>query len=218
MRILILIVAALVIIACNKEKTITKARGIVVNSGTGRPIEGVKVVMQDGISGSSSPVMGDGNTTGSKKTVEYITKADGMFSLELEGEAPFIWAEKDSYRFVNLKGAYEISSLQAGSDNNLKLNMDANSYFNPIYKGMNCINSDTICYGEDKSIPSLYLLRNNVKGFGNGPHGGGGKGLLARGDHYYPFWIKYQIQGIWHERIDSVYISSFTTYTDTIYY
>jgi hypothetical protein len=46
----------------------------------------------------------------------------------------------------------------------------------------------------------------------------GGTGLYADGDFYYPYWMKYQIRGVWQQKIDSVFIKSFTTYTDTIYY
>lgn len=46
----------------------------------------------------------------------------------------------------------------------------------------------------------------------------GGKGLYANGDFYYHYWMKYQVHGVWKERLDSVFIKSFTTYTDTIFY
>ncbi|HON53193.1 MAG TPA: hypothetical protein P5243_11105 [Bacteroidales bacterium] len=57
--------------------------------------------------------------------------------------------------------------------------------------------------------------------YGNGPHkfSATGVGLLARGDFYYPYGIIWQENGVWQTgRIDSVYIKSFETYTDTIYY
>jgi hypothetical protein len=44
-------------------------------------------------------------------------------------------------------------------------------------------------------------------------------GLLARGDLYYPYGIIWQEHGIWQKgKIDSVFIKSFETYRDTIYY
>jgi len=42
--------------------------------------------------------------------------------------------------------------------------------------------------------------------------------MLVIGDFFNPYWIKYQIDGQWKEKIDSVYVKSFETFTDTIYY
>ena len=47
------------------------------------------------------------------------------------------------------------------------------------------------------------------------------KGDLVRGDKFLSYKLEYTRNGdtdIWHELTDSVYVKSFETYRDTIYY
>jgi hypothetical protein len=48
--------------------------------------------------------------------------------------------------------------------------------------------------------------------------GGGRDGSLIRGDLYYRYGINYTKNGVWHVKVDSVYVKAFETFTDTIYY
>lgn len=100
--------------------------------------------MQDGV-GNTSGLLGNTNTTGTGATQQMTTGVDGKFSFTFEGEAPVIWVEKEQYRFLNKRGAYEIQFLSPGKTNDsLILTMDAYAWFNPILKGSNCINTDSV--------------------------------------------------------------------------
>jgi hypothetical protein len=219
-HILFLITAA-VVLGCKKKTPITHVSGIVVNIGTKQPVTGALVVIQDGVGNNTGGLFPGSSNVGSGATQQITTGANGHFNFDFQGEAPFIWVEKEQYRFVNPNGAFEIYSLSAGKTyTNLQLTLVAYAWFNPILKGHNCVSTDIVwIVGGSSLIPPMgggYLTFN-----GNGPtkFSEAGRGLLASGDWYYPYGIKWQEHGVWQAgRIDSVYIKSFTTYTDTIYY
>jgi hypothetical protein len=208
----------LVLLSCKKEYT-TTVIGTVINSGSRQPIDSVLVVLQDGIAGDG--FLGDGKTTGNGSTTSTYTDASGRFKITLEGESPFFYAKKSRYNFVNPRdGSHEITGLGKGGNYDFTVEMDAEAHFNPNIKGINSVFSDSVFIDSGVTIPSMYILSNMVVLFGNGPHKFCNKceGLFAKGDHFYSYWMKYQIKGIWKQKIDSVYIKSFTTFTDTIYY
>jgi len=224
MRYIYLLICLLAFVGCkNKKQIITHVNGTVVNTGTKQPIAGILVVIQDGVGNNTGGLFTGSSNVGTGASLQLTTGTDGRFSFTFQGEAPVIWAEHDQYRFLNPNGAYEIYPLVAGRDyTNLQLTMDAYAWFNPILKGHNGINTDTVLIiGGDHYIPKAKGGGGYLTFYGNGPNlfAEGLKGLLARGDFYYPYGIKWQEHGVWQAgRIDSVYIKSFTTYTDTIYY
>ena len=178
--------------------------------------------MQDGVGSGGGWVYTSGSkTVGTGATQQITTGVDGKFNFTFKGEAPVIWAEKEQYNFVNPNGAEEIYFLTTGKEyNNLLLTMDAYAWFNPILKGHNSISTDEVwIVGGSRLIPPQgggYFRYS-----GNGPikFGYSGEGLLAAGDFFYPYGIKWQEHGVWQSgRVDSVYIKSFTTYSDTIFY
>jgi len=221
MRYIYCILCLLAFVGCkNKKQTITHVSGTVVNTGTKQPISGILVVMQDGVGNNTGGLFTGSSNVGTGATLQLTTGADGRFSFTFQGEAPVIWAEHDQYRFLNPNGAYEIYTLAAGRDyTNLQLTMDAYAWFDPILKGHNCILTDSVLIlGGDHYIPKAKGGGGYFTFRGNGPNGGG-YALIARGDFYYPYGIKWQEHGVWQAgRIDSVFIKSFTTYTDTIFY
>lgn len=206
------------LLSCKKEIPVTHVSGIVVNSGTNKPIDSVEVRIQDGM--LSDNLSGGKTYTGSGAIQKYITSSDGKFEFNFKANNPYILASKKQYRFRNPNGAYEIYELLPGNTYNLSLQLDAYAFFNPVCKGVNCLISDTFILDLGNKIPKGYSkIATSFKYLGNGPHSShAGEGLLARGDHFNYYWMKYQIHGMWHEKIDSVFIKSFTTYTDTIYY
>jgi hypothetical protein len=209
---------------CNKDDApVTTIEGKVINAGTKQPIDSVKVIAVDGKSTYDS-FFGTSNRTGSGRYEITYTNTKGYFVISIKGNSPCVFLIKDGYEFIVFSEGHGSSDNYkcyfAGKEyNNETLELWARANFNPILKGKNCISTDSICFGDGIIIPGNYLLKNEFRGYGNGPiHPYGGNGLSAFGDFYYHYWMKYQIQGIWHKRIDSVYIKSFTTYTDTIYY
>ena len=224
MRCIYIFICLLAFVGCkNKKIPITQVSGTVVNSGTKQPIAGILVVIQDGVGNNTSGLFSGSKNVGSGATQQITTGSDGRFNFTFQGEAPIIWAEHDQYRFLNPNGAYEIYPMTAGKDySNLQLTMDAYAWFNPVLKGHNCLQSDSVLVLGTRG----YLPRGKGGGgyftySGNGPSkfGYSGEGLIARGDFYCPYGIQWQEHGVWQAgRIDSVYIKSFTTYTDTIFY
>jgi len=226
MRCIYFILCLLAFVSCkNKKIPITHVSGTVMNTGTKQPISGILVVMQDGIGNNTSGLFSGSSNVGTGATLQLTTATDGRFSFTFQGEAPVIWAEHDQYDFVNPNGAAEIYPLVAGKDyNNLQLTMDAYAWFNPMLKGHNSISSDSVLvFSNCTRLPPIRKWGGGYFTYrGNGPIKflqDDNKGLLAAGDFYYPYGIIWQEHGVWQAgRIDSVYIKSFTIYTDTIFY
>ena len=203
-------------VGCTKEIPETIIEGKVINAGSKQPVDSVLVTLQDGVNGGDS-FFGSSNTAGSKTQQNTYTNKDGAFKISIKSNSPYLSLTKIGYEFIVMDGGagQSIKYYQSGKVySNEILGIWASAYFNPILKGKNCTAKDSICFG-DGIFSNFFSLR----GYGNGPlKPYGGKGLSAFGDAFFRYWIKSQIRGTWHERIDSVYIKSFTTYTDTIYY
>ncbi|HOT15579.1 MAG TPA: hypothetical protein PK252_12535 [Bacteroidales bacterium] len=204
----------LILYSCEPEKNSpnTIAEGYIYHSGTKKPLKGVTVYIYDGLPGSSK---------GSNRIDSTHTDAFGFFHVELSAEEPVLDLYKENYDFeYTVEGAViGIVPLNVGNNLNLKFELDAYAYFKPYcLQGRNCNENDTVWYGFGRYINVPYA--GNY--LGNGPHTlntwPGDKGRLVKGDKYAYYWLKYQIKGEWHERIDSVYVPSFTTWADTIFY
>jgi hypothetical protein len=220
----IAILVLLLVASCKKEDKPTKTTSIegkVINSGSKEPVEGVLVTLQDGIS-SGGGIFETSNVGSGKQLTTYTIK-DGSFKISIKGDYPFLSLTKTGYHFnVLVEGALQnVKQYTAGGTyKNEILGLLAIAYFNPTFISKNCIETDSIFFDAGNSIP-LAFKKTGFLLFSNRPDklNQGGKGLYANGDFYYYYWMKYQIKGVWQpDRIDSVYIKSFTTYTDTIYY
>ena len=220
---IILLVGLSFLTSCKKKPPVTHVSGIVINAGSKQPVAGALIVMQDGVgSGGGWVNAGSSKTAGTGATQQVITGSEGKYDFTFRGEAPVIWVEKEQYRFFNPAGGNEIFFLTPGKTySDLKLNLVAYAWFNPILKGYYSIVTDTVwIVSGSRLIPpqggGYYTY------FGNGPtkyFDSDNPGSLANGDFYYPYGIKWQEHGVWQKgRIDSVFIKSFTTYTDTIFY
>lgn len=204
-----------ILLSCKKETSLTIIEGKVINAGSKIPIDSVLVTLQDGI--------GSANTIGSHQSTTTYTDKDGYFKISMKCEAPFLWLTKKGYEFVvmNEGAGQSVKGYYPGLHKNEILGLWAQAYFNASFIGLNCTSTDTSVIGADEGnhVP-LAWIKIGIVFTGKGPHFGNlsNNGLYAWGDKYFPYWIVYQIQGTWHEKVDSVYIKSFTTYTDTIYY
>jgi hypothetical protein len=203
----------------NPAPVITTIEGTVINIGSKQPIDSVKVTVVDGRSGSDS-FFGSSKTSGTGKTVVKYTGTDGKFSISIEGISPVLYLDKTGYEFVYFREGSSDSFkeyLPGKKYTNEILDLWADAYFKGVFKGKLCIVSDSVYFDEGEKIP-LAFSKTTYLHFGNGPFGLIDKGWKGIGDKYFSYWMKYQIQGKWNQKIDSVYIKSFTIYTDTIYY
>ena len=198
--------------ACKKEESKlphTIVEGYIIHSGTKQPLDSVRVSIWDGI----------GTNTQNNYDTTY-TNAQGFFHIEVDGNEPVMFLYKKSYSFeYHLDGAaLGIIPLTVGVHKDMKFEMDAWAYINPWFQGRNSISTDTVLFDllSSKGIQEGWLSTY----FGNGPHhfGNSFNGYLTKGDTYKAYWLKYQIKGKWYERVDSVYVPSFKTWSDTIYY
>ena len=234
---LILIVAILLTLSsCMDDEFTTTVSGKVVNFGSREPIEGAYVYLKDGV-GSSGVVIYDGNTSSSKRS-EVLTDANGEFTVSLTGEyEAFLSVGKEGYQefiVANEGAAVGIKSYGfGGSYENQVLELKAEAGFNPLFVNTvpgqltdsliiftdytkpdvpanqlkDWLNTgwNTLCVGEQNCrVVSTASLDEHV--------------ILTTGDTYRVYQIAYTRNGQWETKIDSVYIKSFETFTDTIYY
>ena len=219
MKNIILVGLILCLVACLKDNETTTIDGHVINVGSKQPIDSVQVFLRFGSPYGSSFI--GGSTGGNGHYVSTLTDKNGYFKISLTGEELNLYLSKAGYRFV-------VFSIDSGTSNGFKyynsgqnysnevLQLWADCYFKAVFQGKNSIDSDSIYFGEGDFINYSKMM--NPYGYGNGPFSPYGQGYKGIGDKYFKYWMKYQIKGIWHERIDAVFIKSFTTYTDTIYY
>jgi hypothetical protein len=210
-----LIVLALLMVRCTKDnvndKPITKVSGYVVSTGSQKPIEGVKVKMYDGI-----------YNTDKNNIDSVLTDKDGRFSISLKASEPVLYLSKQGYVFeYHLEGAVMgIMPLNPGTSlSNIKLNLDAVAYFNPVLMNKVPQNND------DYIIIYLFgrydgpMITNNFAG--NGPfkfYPYNNAGILILGDSYSKYKLIFLRNGLQNTIFDSVYIAPQQLYTDTIYY
>jgi hypothetical protein len=220
MRNLLIIFALInfILVSCEdkEERSLTVAEGYVIHSGTKKPLEGVRVSIWDGLP-STDPLSTDSKSSGNYHVT--FTDSTGFFHIELNAKEPVMFLSKQDYTFeYHIDGAViGIIPLMVGENKNLLFEMDAWAYFNPWLKGSNSLINDTVLFDliSSNGIKEGWLCTYK----GNGPFKFSSfDGYLAKGDKFKIYWLKYQIHGMWYERLDSVYIPSFTTFSDTIYY
>lgn len=220
---LLFIASFAIITGCEREK-LTTVEGKVVNAGSKEPIDSVLVVLQDGLSGGG--MLGGGHTTGDGSVKSVYTDANGHFKISMVSESPFFYAKKDHYNFLNPRdGSHEITGLGRGETYNFTVEMEAEADFAPILKPKDGgTNNDIIKFLDGYTYPlwadfEQYGSSTSQKFYGKGPFKlFENASSNAIGDKYRTFKI-----GLWRNndsiiKVDSVYIKSFTTFTDTIYY
>lgn len=223
MRFIYLGLIFLLILSCKKTNKITLIEGIIVESGNKQPLDSVTVHIQDGIgSGEFGP------TTGNGQNFYTITNKDGHFSIKVEGEAPALEITKSNYSWEYSTGgsSQRFKFYTAGQTyKNEYFEMNAEAKFQPILKSIDISTIlDTVKFLDGIFYPlnadfEQYGSSTSGKFYGKGPF----KlyeylAMPAIGDKYRYFKIGLWRNGIARVRIDSVFVKSFTTFTDTIYY
>ena len=218
------------------EEFTTRVSGKVVNRFTQEPIEGAYVYLKDGV-GASGVVIIDSETSSDKRS-EMYTDANGEFSLELTGEySVYLGVGKENYREFEADGAgIKSYGRNGGSFENQIIELEAQAGFNPLFESVVPVNStDSLIILFKDSRPDLPAnkVKNRLNSGWNILYIGQQTSrfisvdtpkelekLIAptTGDTHTEYQIAYTRNGQWETKIDSVYIKSFETYTDTIYY
>ena len=222
--------------ACGDEEFTTTVSGKVVNFGSREPIEGAYVYLKDGV-GSSGVVIVDGNTSSNKRS-ETLTNADGEFTVSLTGEhAAYLGVGKEGYQefiVANEGAAVGVKSYGFGGNyENQVLELKAEAGFNPLFESTVPVlptDSLIILFKDLRpDLPANQIKRRLNSGWNKLYIGQQASRFIttatldelvapATGDTYMPYQIAYTRNGQWETKIDSVYIKSFETFTDTIYY
>jgi hypothetical protein len=198
------------------DNTITIAEGYIYHSGTKKPLEGVSIYIYDGLPYSNK---------GSSNRDSTLTNSSGFFHLEIEAEEPVLFPYKAGYSFEYVIGGAVIGivPLNVGENKNLRFELEAPAYFDPIFvnKYLNIL--DTLKF-LDYAISS-YNLKYGIGASGYIEHVGfepfspyKNYPRLSKGDKYHLYIIEVTRIGNKLTKIDSVYIPSFTTWADTIWY
>lgn len=196
--------------------------------GSKQPIEGVLVYLQDGI--SSGGFFPPGNTSSNKSNYTYTDK-DGKFRVELTGEhGAYLSLSKSRYLFEH-EQAGAVQGVKPYSDGNFKnqiLEMKAEAYFGPILKSLKeSFESDILrvdmLFRLNRSPDPILLKKYEITGFdyelyGKGPFDLKDIAYLSIGHTYQPYKITLKRQGKTYYKLDSVFVKSLETFTDTIYY
>jgi hypothetical protein len=218
--IIISLLLSIIVASCEEDVPHNIAEGVIVHSGTKKPLEGVKVYMYDGVGHSSGWVdIGGSDTKGNNRDDSTVTDANGFFHIELDAEEPVLYLYKEGYSFEYTMGGAVIGvvPLSTGVNKNLKFELDAWAYLNPWFIGKKCLTNDTMIFdivskeGVTEGWQHTFI--------GKGPHKYSSfEGYPMKGDTYKNYIIKYQNNGMWFSKIDSVYVPSFSTWSDTIWY
>jgi len=214
---LLIPVIILVLYAGCKKNLVTTIEGQVVNFGSKQPIDSVKVIFNDGW------INGGASSSGNRDFA--YTDANGHFKITTEVGTPFLYLSKRGYEFVvpSSGSSDDTKYFAPGRYYNVELDLRAVAYFQGVFKGKSSLRNDSVYFDRaserwvTQEISLGWLRKRNHWNFGNGPFSPISEWPVI-GDAYFSYWLEYQVQGVWHERIDSVYIKSFTTYRDTIYF
>lgn len=209
-----------ILFSCTDNEHTTLVSGIVRNYGSKEPIDSVRVELKDGVGASGFSVL---PASTDKKNIAY-TDSEGRFDLELSGEyTAFISIGKAGYEFTNI----EIKPYSPGEHVNQILEMYAYTLFHPVLVSREPSFPDDQIKFEFIS-PALYKGYHVydltwVNSFsdtfeGIGPHQRERSFDYSIGDTYQPYRISLTREGETRVFLDSVYVKSFETYRDTIYY
>ena len=209
--------------SCNKNKDEGDfiIKGKIINAGSKEPIDSVLVILYGGnpMSNPFMPGFNDNPPNGNNDTT--YTDKNGEFKLEIHNEkAAFIGWVKDGY--VNTKiyenGQETTNKFFTPCNTYVTLEYEAKCSFFPVFmKKINNINNDTlIVYISRYDFQKRFIPYRTY--YGKSPFTLDSDFGYCTGNTYFHYKIEYTDNGIWKTKIDSLYVKSFETYNDTIYY
>jgi hypothetical protein len=211
----------LLVWGCSKTETST-VNGRVINAGTKKGIEGIKVFLRDGV--ASNSILGLGGETSSDAESMALTDENGAFSLTIEGNfgAQLSAAGTDKYLWYTTNRQNSVSghliSVPEGTTNNVVIEMRAESYFDVTIQ--NTQSTDSRDYNEidfytyDDPIHRAHLT-NERDWFGDRQFS---TIKSTVGDKWLRYQLRFFVEGNETRLVDSVYVPSFDTVFKTIYY
>jgi hypothetical protein len=212
----------------NKDKGDFIVEGRVINIGSDEPIENVLVILYGGnpLSNPLMPGFNDNPPNGNNDTA--YSDSNGEFYLQVKDEsAAFLGWRKDGYKNGNI--------VWYSNDFNTKLSESGNKFFEPGTKSI-IIEYEAECKfspifkkkGANHDTDTLIISitnYNNPNSFIKyrtytvmSPFKLDSDFGYCVGNEFFYFKLEYTDLGIWETKIDSVYVESFETYSDTIYY
>ena len=206
----------------------TFVRGKIINSGSKTPIDSVLVVLKDGTaSGDSWLDLNNENPSRKTKNFAYTNK-QGNFEIEIYGiNSASLGLSKKGYSYEYREKGFVVGfkPYSEGFFENEILEMEADAWFKPIFKS-----TETSTDTDTVTLEMLIKERSDYDIRHNNPYGSNGFGRVfkgkgpftyrytSEGDTYQIFKITLNRNSLIKTKIDSVYIKSFETYIDTIYY
>jgi hypothetical protein len=216
--------------ACQKNKDGQDFifEGKVVNAGSKKPIDSVRVVLHGGFPYRNflAPDLHDNPPTGNNDTT--YTNENGRFKVAVYNESTvFLSWYKKGYHDGTIIREESDSKGYANADNSffqpcdreITIEYEADCSFEPILKKKeNSFANDTLVAhfdGDYWEKPRLIITPFEIY-YGKGPFEF--KYDNFPGDIFVHYKLEFTNNGTWDTIIDSVFVKSFTTYEDTIYY
>ncbi len=220
--ILIITMLFLTLAACRKERTY-EVEGIITNKVTGEPIEGALVHLRDAV-GSNALIEGPEVNN----VDEDYTGENGSFHVKITTERGHgvFYASKEGYRWINpTHGDQTVHRGLKQGKTIANFKLEGRAYFKPQLLKTSAPSSsdDSLCF----SLLSYDSFEENYRSIPTKIYSGFGpfmlstseEGRLVLGDRYLRYKMEYTDEGVWKEKIDSVFLpTTLEVFTDTLTY
>lgn len=198
-----------------KKKDYTQASGKIINVITKQPVDSVQVWICDGL-----PIAGSNSRENCNSNLNY---SDGSFNIEINSGDVTLFFTKPGYNYVNyIGGDIGITSIPSGENENLIFEIEPKCMFDPVYVNTQGKMNDTLItnIGQNYRFKHTFHMAYDREYRGKGPFQRGHypDWLLFVGDMHTVYKLKYTRNGVWEEKIDSVFIAQGQIYQDTIWY
>lgn len=202
--------------------------GKVINIGSGEPIDSVLVILYGGnpLSNPLMPGFNDNPPSGNNDTA--YTNDVGEFSLIVKNEsAAFLGWLKEGYENGEIFWYLDdFKTKSSGSGNKffspgtkkIIIEYEAECSFLPVFQksGINTSKDSLIVSIASFRCPDGFVSYRSY--FGKSPFKLDSDLGYCTGDAFFHFKLDFTDNGIWKSIIDSIFVDSFKTYSDTIYY
>jgi len=212
----------------NKDRGDFIVEGKVINIGSDEPIDSVLVILYGGNPLSNPLMPGFNDNPPSRNNDTAYSDSNGEFYLKVKDEsAAFLGWRKDGYKNGNIVwylDNFETKSNEEGNKffnpgtKNIMIEYEAKCTFNPVFKknGANSENDTLIVSITDYKHPNSFSNQRTY--VGQSPFIFDRDRGYCVGSEFFYYKLVFTDLGIWKIKIDSIYVESFETYSDTIYY
>src|SRR5690554_372471 len=228
----ILLMIIVTILSCKKKEGDYIVEGKIINAGSKEPIDSVSITLRGGYPYNSGPFLqGMNDDPANDNYASTYTDKNGYFKLIIEDERQaYITWYKEGYNHgivtKNGKELYnnnDVVSISPYGKHFVTIEYEAECSFFPIFKklGNNSIDDTLKVYvnSDYREYPREFDEYPDASFSGISPfeykHN---LFYFSAGDTYFYYKLEYTDNSTWKTKIDSVYVESFETYTDTIYY